>query len=219
MDYDYGLWSAVIFSILFFGLFLLTFLRPKLKREWQAMGVFSAFLVALFTEMYGFPLTIYLLVSYFGGKISLVNPFSHPSGNLWATLFLGPAWSIPLMIIGGGLQLIALVLLGRAWRQIYRAHEELVTQGLYGIVRHPQYASLILLVIGSLINWATPITLLMAPLLVFMYCKLAKKEETELEAKFGIEYQNYKERTPAFIPGLAGLFSPRGFTSEGSLRR
>jgi protein-S-isoprenylcysteine O-methyltransferase Ste14 len=215
MDYDYGLWPAVIFSILFFGLFLLTFVRPRLKREWRAMGIFSAFLVALFTEMYGFPLTIYLLVTYFGDKITLVNPFGHLSGNLWASLFLGQAWSLPLMAIGAGLQIIALVLLGSAWRQIYRAQGKLITQGLYGIVRHPQYASLILLIIGSLINWPTPITLFMAPLLVFKYYRLAKKEETELEAKVGIEYQNYKERTPAFIPRLTGLFSSRGLTDEG----
>lgn len=219
MDYDYGLWAAVVFSILFFGLFLLTFVRPRLKREWQAMGIFSAFLVALFAEMYGFPLTIYLLVSYLGDKINLVNPFSHISGNLWATLFLGPAWSMPLMAIGTGPQLIALVLLGRAWRQIYQAQGKLVTQGLYRIVRHPQYASLILLIIGSLINWPTPITFLMAPILVFMYYRLAQKEERELEAKFGTEYQSYKERIPAFIPRLTGLFSPRGLTDERGLRR
>lgn len=113
MDYDYGLWSAVVAHVLFFGLFVFSFLRPKVKREWQTMGVFSGFLVALFVEMYEFPLTIYLLVGVLGQKIA--NPFSHLSGNLWATLLLGRQYGIPLMAVGGILQLFSLILVGGAW--------------------------------------------------------------------------------------------------------
>lgn len=58
-EYGYGLWALVIVSSAIFIVFALSFFRPGNRHDWTAMGAFSAFVVALFTE-YGFPLTIYL---------------------------------------------------------------------------------------------------------------------------------------------------------------
>lgn len=201
--YAYGLWPLVLFNAGLFTFFVLSFLKPKRQWEWRSMGTFSAFTVALFTEMYGFPLTIYLLTTVLGSKYPAINPFVHSNGNLWA-VFLGraPYVSELLMFLGGAAILAGLILMGRAWRQIYQAKGELVTSGLYGLVRHPQYSALFLLTTGFLIQWPTIITLIMWPVLMFMYYRLARREEKEMETHFGDRYTAYRQRVPMFWPRL-----------------
>lgn len=205
-EYAYGLWGSVIFNILMFGIFTFTAFKPATKRDWRILGAFAAFMVALFSEMFGFPLTIYFLTSILGNKYPVFDPFTHLNGHLWVALTGGSTavYSIlhPLsnIIIFGGLFVIAV-----GWKAVHSGNGELVTQGIYRYVRHPQYTGFALMIIGFLVQWPTIITLIMAPALLVMYVKLAKKEEKRMEELFGERYEEYRRRVPAFIPGLKML--------------
>lgn len=199
MQYEYGLWPLVILNVGLFLAFAVSFLKPTTKREWRSLGVLSAFVVALFAEMYGFPLTIYLIASLLG-RLPAGQPFSHESGNLWASFFLSPAWGGVFMLVGGVLIGGGLWLVASAWRLIHAAQGELVTSGPYALLRHPQYVGLVLAIGGALVQWPTVITLAMAPVLLGMYWRLAMREDRELEARFGDQYRSYTKRVPAFVP-------------------
>lgn len=202
-SYDYGLWSLVLFNVILFGAFVIGFLRPKKKYEWRTLGAFAAFIVALFAEMYGFPLTIYALISLFGDKIGIADPFQHVNGHLLGTLFGAPEWlKLVICQLGGFVMLVGLIVMGKGWKQIHAAEGEMVTDGVYAHVRHPQYSGLFLVTIGMLIQWPTLITLLMWPVLMYAYYRLSMREEREVEAQFGEDYRIYRRRVPAFIPKL-----------------
>lgn len=169
------------------------------------MGVTLAFFVALFTEMYGFPLTIYILTGVLGSKYPALNPFSHASGHLWLVLFGGgPVMMAVIHLISNGLTIIGFVIMWKGWKLIHGKRGGLVTTGPYAYVRHPQYSGLFLVMIGMLIQWPTIITGLMFPVLLYVYYRLSKREEAEMIKMFGDEYRRYREKTPMFIPQLGG---------------
>ncbi len=205
ISYAYGFWSLVAVNVGLFVFFLLSFLTPLKKREWRSMGVTLAFFVALFTEMYGFPLTIYILTGILGSKYPALCPFSHASGHLWLVLFGGgSAMMTAIHIISNGLVLIGFMIMGKGWALIHGAKGGLVANGPYAHVRHPRYSGLFLVMIGMLIQWPTIITALMFPVLVYVYYRLSKREEVEMLTQFGDGYRRYREKTPMFIPGLRG---------------
>jgi len=202
----YGLWSLVVINSLIFIIFAFSFTRPATARDWRSFGAFSAFLVALFTEMYGFPLTVYLLSGWLSSRFPGVDWFAHDSGHLLEMMFgwkgnphFGPFHLLSTVFIFAGF-----VLLASAWKVLYRAQRShrLATDGPYARVRHPQYAAFVLIMFGFLLQWPTLPTLVMFPVLAFMYARLALREEQEMRAEFGEEYRRYLERTPAFFPRL-----------------
>jgi protein-S-isoprenylcysteine O-methyltransferase Ste14 len=205
ISYAYGFWSLVVVNVGLFAFFLMSFLTPLKKREWRSMGATFAFFVALFTEMYGFPLTIYILTGVLGSKYPALNPFSHASGHLWLVVFGGgPTMMAWIHIISNGLVLIGFVIMGKGWALIHGAKSGLVTTGLYARIRHPQYSGLFLVMIGMLIQWPTIVTALMFPVLVYVYYRLSKREEAEMIVLFGDEYRRYIEITPMFVPKWGG---------------
>lgn len=200
----YGLWPLVFINTAVFIVFAFSFTKPRTSRDWRSFGAFSAFLVALFTEMYGFPLTIYLLSGWLGSRIPGLDLLSHNAGHLWQTLlgWKGDPHFTPIhwlsdALIGGGF-----VLIGAAWDVLYKAQRahQLAIAGPYAYLRHPQYVGFIVIMLGFLIQWPTITTLVMFPILVFMYVRLARREEREAWAEFGQAYSEYAARTPAFLP-------------------
>jgi protein-S-isoprenylcysteine O-methyltransferase Ste14 len=209
MNHDipaYGLWSLVIVNSAIFVLFAFSFFKPKTTRDWRTFGTFSAFIVALFVEMYGFPLTIYLLSGWLTKRFPGVDPLGHDFGHLWYTLlgFKGDPHLNPLHIASNLLILGGFVLLSSAWTVLYRAQQSrtLATTGAYAYIRHPQYVAFIVIMFGFLLQWPTLVTLVMFPILVVVYGKLARREEREVRAECGDAWDRYAAETPAFIPRL-----------------
>lgn len=200
----YGLWPLVIINSLVFIIFAFSFTKPQSSRDWRSFGAFSAFIVALFTEMYGFPLTIYLLSGWLTERMPGMDVFSHNSGHLLEDFFgwggdphFGPFHILSYVLIFGGF-----VLISKAWRVLYKAQKShtLATTGPYASIRHPQYAGFILIMLGFLFQWPTLLTLIMFPILLYMYTRLAKKEEQESHKEFGSKWESYASDTPAFFP-------------------
>jgi len=203
----YGLWSLVIINSLIFIIFAFSFTKPKSPCDWRSFGAFSAFILALFTEMYGFPLTLYLLSGWLQTRYPNLDLFSHDAGHLWWTLLgwkgnphLNPIHLLSNLLIFGGL-----IYLASAWEVLYKAQRTttLATSGPYATIRHPQYVAFIAIMFGFLLQWPTILTLLMFPILVTMYVKLARREEREVRAEMGEEYDRYAANTPAFFPRLS----------------
>jgi protein-S-isoprenylcysteine O-methyltransferase Ste14 len=200
----YGLWTLVIFNSAIFIMFAYSFFKPATARDWRSFSAFSAFIVALFVEMYGFPLTIYLLSGWLQTQFPGLDILSHNSGHLWSTVLgekgnphFGVLHIASYVFLGFGFYLLS-----NSWNVLYHAQRRhtLATAGPYARIRHPQYVAFVLILLGFLLQWPTLLTLLMFPILLVMYGRLAVTEETEMRTQFGAEFDRYAMRTPRFFP-------------------
>ncbi|MFO1217558.1 MAG: isoprenylcysteine carboxylmethyltransferase family protein [Burkholderiaceae bacterium] len=200
----YGLWMLVILNSAVFLMFAFSFARPQSARDWRSFGAFAAFIVALFVEMYGFPLTIYLLSGWLQTRYPGLDILSHDAGHLWNTLLglkgdphFGVLHLASFGFIGGGFWLLS-----SAWNVLYHAQRrgELATAGPYARIRHPQYVAFVGILLGFLLQWPTLLTLVMFPVLLVMYGRLAVAEETEMRQRFGAQWDRYAAATPRFVP-------------------
>lgn len=200
----YGLWPLVIVNSAILIFFAFSFIKPRDRWDWRSLGLFSAFVVALFTEMYGFPLTIYMLSGWLQSRFPEIDVFSHENGHLWNTLL---GWDVnphldPLHVLSNVLIVLGFFVLAGSWKVLHAAQRDggLATTGWYARVRHPQYSAFILIMFGFLLQWPTLPTLVMFPVLVWVYVRLARREEELAMAQFGEAYQSYRARTPGFFP-------------------
>ncbi|MCP1644977.1 protein-S-isoprenylcysteine O-methyltransferase Ste14 [Pseudomonas citronellolis] len=200
----YGLWLLVFFNAAVFIMFAFSFFRPATVRDWRTFGAFAAFVVALFVEMYGFPLTLYLLSGWLQTHYPGLDLLSHDAGHLWWTLLGGKG--DPHF---GALHIASYVLLGyrfcllsKAWQVLYDAQRRsvLATTGPYARIRHPQYVAFVMILLGLLLQWPTLLTLLMFPVLLVMYGRLAMTEEAERGTRFAAQFERYAQATPRFVP-------------------
>lgn len=203
----YGLWTLVILNSAIFLMFAFSFFKPQTARDWRTFGAFAAFVVALFVEMYGFPLTLYVLSGWLQTRYPGLDLLSHNSGHLWSTLLgekgdahFGPLHIASYVFLGYGFYLLS-----TAWNVLYHAqrHNRLATTGAYARIRHPQYVAFVLILLGFLLQWPTLLTLVMFPILLVMYGRLAVTEEAEMRKHFGAAFDAYTARTPRFIPSFS----------------
>ena len=202
----YGLWMLVILNSAIFLMFAFSFFKPQTARDWRTFGAFGAFVVALFVEMYGFPLSIYLMSGWLQTKYPNLDLLSHNSGHLWSTLLgeegdphFSPLHIASYVFLGFGFYLLSI-----AWKVLYDAQRRnsLAVTGPYARIRHPQYVAFVLILLGFLLQWPTLLTLLMFPILLLMYGRLAITEEAQMRKQFGAEYEAWAAHTPRFLPAF-----------------
>ena len=208
----YGLWLLVFFNSAIFLMFAYSFFKPQTARDWRTYSAFAAFIVALFVEMFGFPLSIYLMSGWLQTRYPSLDLLSHNSGHLWSTLLgekgdphFGPLHIASYVFLGFGFYLLS-----SAWNVLYHAQRSkaLATTGPYARIRHPQYVAFVLILLGFLLQWPTLLTLIMFPILLVMYARLAVTEEAEMRRQFGAEFAVYAARTPRIIPSIRQNASP-----------
>ena len=209
----YGLWSLVFINSAIFIMFAFSFFKPATARDWRSFGAFSAFIVALFVEMYCFPLTIYLLSGWLQSRFPNLDLLSHDAGHLWSTLLgeKGDPHFNALHIASYLFLGFGFYLLSSAWNVLYHAQRRhsLATTGPYAWIRHPQYVAFVLILLGFLLQWPTLLTLAMFPVLLVMYGRLAVVEERDMHREFGAAYDAYAQTTPRFIPRFRGRAGAR----------
>ncbi|MFO7794078.1 MAG: methyltransferase [Candidatus Nanohaloarchaea archaeon] len=187
-----GNWTLVALNIGGFLLFLIP-LAYRRKADWRSYGIYTAFIVSLFVEMYGIPLTVYL-------GSGLLSSSMTPPDVVLTLSFFGTSLAMNYwMIIGALITSIGMLIVTVGWAQIYRG-EGLVTDGIYKYSRHPQYLGIILIAVGWFIGWPTLLTMAILPILTYEYYRLSFKEEEEVIEELGEEkYQEYREKTPLLI--------------------
>jgi len=178
-----GLITLNILMVLAF-LALLPYRRPT-KHIWKSQGTFIAFTIALMTEMFGWPLLIFIISPFIEVPV-LARKYFQVIGH-WPTT-VGAAISI------GGIILIVF-----GWAKIHKA-QGLVTTGIYRFMRYPQYTGIFLFTFGWIVHYPSFITLLFWPILILAYIWLARQEEKQAIEEFGEHYLFYATHTKRFIP-------------------
>ena len=163
---------------------LLPYRRPT-KNLWRSRGTFIAFVIALMTEMFGWPLLVFLLSPLV--SVPRLAPSFFDAVGHWPAL------------VGTALSFAGLALIALGWSRIHRARG-LVTGGIYRHIRHPQYTGILLFSFGWILHYPQVITLLLWPILVIAYSWLARREERDALEEFGSAYTAYAEKTKRFIP-------------------
>ncbi len=161
--------------------------RTPTRHVWKSRGAFIAFVIALMTEMFGWPLVIFVLAPL----IDIPNV----AGTWFSAVGHWPA------TVGTGLSLMGILLIAVGWKQIHNA-TGLVTSGIYKYIRHPQYTGMFLFTLGWILHWPSVVTLVLWPVLMVAYVWLAKFEERMVIEEFGDEYKSYAAKTKRFIPGV-----------------
>ena len=203
MSSDYGLWPLVIINSLLLIVFAASFFHPRSQRDWRVMGTYSAFIVALFTEMYGAPLTIYLLSGWLGERVPALKA-THSGGHLWNDLigWKGDPHLSPFHMASYVALIAGFWIISSAWNELHKAAQDnrLATTGPYAWVRHPQYVGFLAIMIGFLLQWPTIPTLVMFPVLVYVYWRLARSEEVEVAQRFPDQWAAYATRVHRLWP-------------------
>lgn len=158
--------------------------------EWRRIGLTTALFISLF-------------IASFSHRV-----FRLHKDHLWAHLLYATGTMkfetalYLMMAASSSLIALGLFIFSLGWKEIRWGREELVATGLYGVMRHPQYSGLILVVVAFLIGWPTLPMLLFGPYFIVKYVLIAKKEDRGLEKKFHDDFRRYKERVPGFVPSL-----------------
>jgi protein-S-isoprenylcysteine O-methyltransferase Ste14 len=196
-----GQWGSVVLWIIL-GLVFLIFTPFYKKSHIKPTGAYVAFIVAMAFEMFGIPMSMYIIGWIFGSKL--------PDGILWGHTLVGYIGHTG-MYIGTLLMIVGVVLVIMGWNVVYKRYwrkeagkGELVTEGIYRYIRHPQYTGFMLITLGMLLDWATIPMLIMWPVMAVLYYRLAKKEENDMIQEFGQQYLEYRQLTGMFLPRLFG---------------
>jgi protein-S-isoprenylcysteine O-methyltransferase Ste14 len=198
IDYDLIILNLALF-FLFALIGSLEFRNKGLRRVWgasvsimvaesfgfsQRLASALSFIISFYIAMQGIPVSIYSILWVFGAD---------PNGWILPNNLFLEITGIAMFFIGG-----LLVMLG--WSKIFNNKGNLVTDGIYKYVRHPQYLGILLATLSLIIYRFSPISLMLWPVLAIIYYRLARKEERDVESKFGEKYREYRRSVPMILP-------------------